>query len=236
MKTLLFLFSLIAGFSVAAEPPEGATVVHMEATAQQKVTPDIMNVDLRIEHEAATAEDVQNYINNKMQSASQFLENQDSFSFSTGRYNVHQRWTRPEPRSEERERIWHGQQQITLEGREQTKILQAAGRLQGQGFAISNIYYAISPEVKQRFQDALLTEAVGDLKRRANRLARLLDKKKIHIARIDTSRNQPRIYAAKTHMMRAESAHFSQQADPVAKADEQLIELNVSAEIWLREE
>ncbi len=234
--TLLYtcLCTCLAGYSLAAEPPSTATVVHMEAVAEQKVTPDKLHITLRIEHEAASPASVQNVINQKMEAATQYLAAQSGFKFSTGHYNVYQRWVRPQAKEAERQKIWHGQQQIILEGREQEELLTAAGKLQTDGFAINNMHYTISPKVEQTFQEALLTEAITNLKRRANKLARLLDKQNVHMARLNTATDEPRFYAAKARsMLHAEDSAMHMQAAPVARADEQIIKISISAEIWL---
>ncbi|MFZ2619583.1 MAG: SIMPL domain-containing protein [Alphaproteobacteria bacterium] len=219
--------------------PEDATVVNLTATAKQKMTPDTLTATLNIEYKADNAEDVQRYINQKMAAAVKRAEQNKAIKIVTGQYSVYQHWVDPQQLVKgTRQQIWQGQQQVTFSTTtDHPTLLKTVADIQGMGFATHGLNYSLSEQVAESFNDNLMAQAVSDLKRKAERIAGLLGKRKVHIASLDTQGGyQPMpMYARamKADMVMAASAEA--MPEPTTRPDETEVQVTVSAQVWLRD-
>jgi uncharacterized protein YggE len=238
-RILLAIVALVVGVSAwawSAEPPTGATVVHLNATAHQSVTPDTLHANLRIEYQAKTAREVQVFINRKMQEAVARVEKSKDIKPVTGYYNVHQRWEYPDPRNPKyRKQVWAGSQTLMLESKNHEPVLQLAGDLQDMGFVMNGLSYSLSRSVADTFREALVAEALGSIQRRAQHIAKQLGKGKVHIATIDLNGGQQPQPITLMRGMKAEMAMAEAMPAPVARPDETDISITVNAEVWLQD-
>lgn len=236
-RIFLSVVLLVVGISVwawSAEPPVGATVVQLDAAARQSVMPDTLHVNLRVERKGQTAQEVQAFINRKMQDAVARAEKSKGVKIATGQYTVYQTWDYPIPQERKhRKQVWMGNQQLTLEGKNYETVLKLAGDLQDMGLVMSGLNYSLSRAVADSFQEALVGEALGSIQRRAQHIARQLGKQKVHIATINLSGGHQPEPILMMRGMKAEMAVSDAMPAPVSRPDETEISINVNAEVWL---
>ena len=235
MKKWILLFAIMA-LPAAAEAPKGATTLHLNATARQTVVPDTLHITLNVNTKAKTAQEVQRYINTKMAEAIKLVKRNDVRPI-TGLYRVYERWVNKSEDYKQRQKVWQGEQSLTIEGTDHAKVLDVAGKLQGMDFKNSNMRYSLSKDVYESFQENLMAEALKKLESRAQRFATQLGKTKVHLANINFGGSsyhqpQPKMYAARMELAVAADAAMPA---PSAEAGDMDITANVSAEVWLED-
>ena len=238
MYTVLFLTSITVW--AWAEPREisaNVTVLNLSADASQTVMPDTLTATLRIEKKADTPAEVQAYINKKMQDAQATAKREKDVKFITGHYHVNERWEYPEPSNrKKRYKKWYGSQTVSLEGKTFADVLEIAGKLQAKDFAISNISYSLSRQVRESFQENLMAEALQNIQVRAKRFGKILSKPTVHFADINVNQSVPRHYqhhkVARSAMMM--SADVESAPTPVASPDDMTLSATVNATVWLK--
>lgn len=212
------------------------TLVTLSATAYREVTQDELHATLRFEHEAATATQAQAKVNQAMQQGLALTEQFPTVATATGSYRVYERHQRPEEKDKltQPASTWHAQQSLNLSGQEADDLLTLAGQLQEAGFNMAGLNYSLSRARGEQLKDALVGEALVTLKNRAQTMADLLGKPKVHFAKIAVDGQlphpQPVPYMAKT--MRLESMAADMGA-PSATAGETTVQVTVQAEVIL---
>lgn len=149
----------------AAAPP---TVLHLSATARQRVVRDRLRVDLRADETAAEPQRVETAINRLMAAAVAKARAVQGVEVETGSYAVYQEAPPNRPK------VWHGSQELVLTGTDSGVLLKLAGDLQTAGLVMSNLTYEASPEAVRGAEDDLTADALSALERRAAMIARQL--------------------------------------------------------------
>lgn len=218
---------------------KNVTVLNLQAEARETVTQDRLKATLNIEHEAKTAEEVQNFINSKMTAALKAGKSVGDVKVQTGRYNVRKK--QPYDRKltlEQRERrtTWVGSQTVILDSDDRADILKLAGGIQSMGFTMSNLTYYLSREKSDAQKADLSSRAIQNVQERAAAIAKQLGLPKIHFANINFGHRfpQPRRYNEVASLKsRAFAASADAVAEPVAAGGENDVVVTVSTEVHL---
>jgi len=204
--------------------PEGQTLITLTVTERTRVGQDTLTADLRIEADDRDAAAVQNRINQAMAEALAAARAVDEVSVSTGYYGVYQ-YNR-NPSGNRADEVWRGSQNLTLESRDATALLELAGRLQAMGFVMNQLSYSLSTERADEVRDGLMEAALTRAREKADRAAAALGKSDVEIATVDID-SQSGGYAPPV-MMRAMAADASMEmAAPSADAGETEVTLTV---------
>jgi predicted secreted protein len=164
LAALLVTAPAMAADTPAAPGPD-ITVVHLTARAEQLLPRDRLEASLAVEVTGATPQQVQAEINKRMEAALTRVRAVAAVKPQTGGYNVYQQHEPNKPAA------WHGSQSLTLSSDAPAALLDLVGALQQQGLVTSGLAYQLSPETQRKAEDALTAEALGDLRRRADRIA-----------------------------------------------------------------
>jgi uncharacterized protein len=151
-----------AAVEVHARQP---AVLHLTQTAERKVTPDLLRIELRVEETGADAVAVQAAINRKMTRALDRARHVLGVQAATDSYGV------GEEQPEHGSSHWRGSQSLSLTGKAPDAMLKLAGALQADGLLMSSIGYQVSPEILRGTQEDLTAEALAGLAARAASIA-----------------------------------------------------------------
>ena len=238
MRFLTLLALLIVTFPLTAaaqeqDPilalPDGQVILRIEATERKEVAQDLLVGTLSYIVTNRDAAVVQNDINTLMAKALDAAKKVEKVKVSTGAYQVYETTL---PRTEER--VWHGEQSLTLKSGDAKALLDLAGELQKLGLTMNGLSYTLDPETAVKVQDSLMEAALKQLQERANRAAAALGKTSAALRDVSVQSNNmpyPQPYMART--MKMESAAMDMAA-PVAEAGETTITLTVSARAILK--
>ena len=230
----------------AHEKDDGSTTVTLNAEARRMVEQDRVTATLNFEASGATAQAVQAEINAKMQAAKPRYDAVGGVKTSTGQYNVYKDYPRePQPKKdgtpgwtpEEREAkaFWRGSQSLMLDGVKSDAMLMLISSLQKEGFALQGLNFYMSRDAEDRVKDALITEALGNIRARAENIQKALGKRSIHYAKIDLGGGNQPIPMMRSMAMKAESyAAADSMPAPVAEAGETEVVMHVTAEVKLK--
>ncbi|MEM6811184.1 MAG: SIMPL domain-containing protein [Pseudomonadota bacterium] len=203
--------------------PDGQVILNISATVREEVEQDLLVATLRYTAENRDPSVVQNEINEAMTKALDRAKKEDKVKVNTGAYNVYERTV-----DRTKEKKWYGQQSLTLKSKEADILLKLAGELQGMGLKMANLNYTLDPKTAVAVQDNLMEEAVRELKNRADRVAKALNKSKAEIRELNAQSSgvpRPQYYARSSMMAMSADAEM---AAPVAAAGEDTITLTVS--------
>jgi predicted secreted protein len=222
-------------------PPEGTTIINLNATEKRTLPQDLLIASLRIEAEdKKDPAAVQKKINEAMTKALEIAKKEGAFKVSTGAYSVYKNEyavvTNPKTGEQRTETKWMGSQSIEIESKDSTKLLEAVGKIQGLGFAMNNLMYALSPEVMEKTRDELLEAALKKLVTKADIVAKTLGKSKVDLVDVNVDSGGPVMPMYKNMMARAEMAAVADAAmpAPVAEAGESDVQLSVSARALIK--
>lgn len=253
MRTSTYLMAGTALLAAAMPLParaddkdDGSTTVNLSAEARRTVQQDRVTATLSIEKAGKTADEVQEFINGKMQEAKKLYDVVDGVKVSTGGYNVYKEYEpEPAPRKdgssawtpEEREKhsIWRGNQQLILDGAKKDELLQLIGTLQQQGFAAQGLNFYMSRAAEDAIKDQLIVEALQNIKARGANIQQALGMRTIRYVRIDLGDNGPQPVPMMARAMSAKAFDaVESMPSPVVEAGETEVVVHVSAEVKLK--
>jgi len=142
-------------------------VVHLSATASAQVLQDWMVMTLSVQKEGTDPATVQKQIKATMSSAlalAQASAQTGSLEVSTGQLSVSPRYGR-----DGKNNGWVGVAELVLQGRDIDGIAALSGRV--QGMTISQVQWAVSPELKRQTANRIQGEAVAQFQSQASALA-----------------------------------------------------------------
>ena len=221
-------------------PPEGTTIINFSATEKRTMPQDLLIASLRIEVDDKTdPAAVQKKINEAMKKALDLAKANSKFKVSTGAYSVY-KFDRPiiidNAHNGKYESTWRGSQEITIESKDSTSLLETVGKIQELGFAMNNLAYTLSPEVVDKVRDELMVEALKKLTAKAEIVAKTLGKSSVNLVDVNVDTGGPIQPMYKTMMARAEMAMDAgaPMPPPVAEAGETDVSLTVSARALIK--
>ncbi len=209
--------------------PEGQVILSISATERKEVAQNLLVGTLSYVVTNRDAGVVQNDINTVMARAVEIAKKQDKVKISTGAYQVYETTVQ---RTEER--VWRGEQSLTLKSGDTKALLDLAGELQKLGLTMNGLSYTLDPETAVKVQDSLMESALKQLQERANRAAAALGKSGADLRDVSVQSDNmpyPRPYMPRAAKMETMAMDM---AAPVAEAGETTITLTVSARAILK--
>jgi predicted secreted protein len=244
MKKIILTAMLLTAFALPAtaqdnvvELPDGHTALNISATERVEVEQDLLIASLRIQYEAETSKEVQDYINKKMKAAMDEIKDIPSLKVETGSYYVHPdyRYTRRDNDGNQ-ERVldkWRGSQTVTIKSQASEDVLKVAGKLQDMDFMMNGLNYQLSPQKHEEVRDNLMEATIKKLNERAKRVGRALGKNNVDIVEINVDAHggfQPQpVYARAAKMEMLMSADAASMAEPVAESGETTVSMTINA-------
>lgn len=217
---------------------KGQTMLSISATEQVDLKQDLLQASLRIEVDGKNAKKVQEEINETMAKALAASKDVKEVKTSTGQYNVYSYDPNPQPPKTVASRNfqWKGSQTIELQSKDQTKLLELAGKIQEMGFAMNGLNYTLSPEQAEAYRDNLMTAALKKIQTKADLASKALNKGSFDIVEVNVDGASPIppmpvMYKAARMEMASDAAGM---AAPVAQAGEQTVTLTVNARVVLK--
>ena len=240
MKKILIALILLSAPATAQEMPgitleKGQTLLSLSASEQVDLKQDLLQASLRIEVDGKDPKKVQDEINTAMKKALTEAKAVGEVKTSTGNYNVYSYDPNPQPKANIRNYQWKGSQTIELQSKDQTKLLELAGKIQEMGFAMNGLNYTLSPDQAEAYRDNLMTAALKKIQTKADLAAKALGKSGFDIVEVNVDganpiQPMPVMYKA----ARMEMASDAGMAAPVAQAGEQTVSLSITARIVLK--
>jgi predicted secreted protein len=214
--------------------PDDATVVTLSESAEREVTPDTIRARLLAQASSESAATAQASVNAAMAKA---LARARSLGLEveTGGYNTWQEApVRPAslpPGVKPPAPLWRAQQNMILTAKDDAKLLEAVGILQGEGLLLQELGYTVSRLQERSLQDELFNEALQRLTARAEKAAAALGMRFEGWARVGLNAGG----VQRPVMMRAMAAESrAGAAPPVTAPGEQTLGVTVDGEAVLR--
>jgi predicted secreted protein len=182
------VMSAAHGAEVArAEAPSPRNLVRLSATATQEVTQDLMSVVLQATREGTQAAEVQAGLKQALEAALQEARKSaqsPAMDVRTGMFSV-------QPRYNGSARIvgWTGTAQLVLEGTDVARVTQTAGRL--NQLNVINVSYQLSRALREQYESALTSQAIGRFKARAAQIASDFGLKGYALSDVSVSSTEP---------------------------------------------
>lgn len=237
-SALVALF-LLAALPAAAQTaqrtlPDDATILNLTESAEREVTPDTIRARLLAQASSESAATAQASVNAAMAKA---LARARSLGLEveTGGYNTFQdNPVRPAslpPGVKPPAPLWRAQQSMVLAAKEDAKLLEAVGILQGEGLLLQELGYIVSRVQERSLQDELFNEALQRLTARAEKAAAALGMRFQGWARVGLNAG-----GVQRPVMMREAAMAVRQsaAPPVTAPGEQTLSVSVDGEAILR--
>ncbi|MGV0961385.1 MAG: SIMPL domain-containing protein [Limnohabitans sp.] len=143
-------------------------IIHLSASASAQVLQDWMVMTLFVQKEGADPATVQKQIKGTLASAlalTQASAQTGALEVSTGQLSVSPRYGR-----DGKSNGWVGVAELVLQGRDIDGIAALSARV--QGMTVSQVHWAVSPELKRQTENRIQGEAVAQFQSRALALAR----------------------------------------------------------------
>ncbi len=197
--------------------------IHLSASAQQQINNDTLIVTLYAQEEGSDISSLADSVNQKIRRAVETVKPHADIKLQTSTYS-----TSPVYHKNKINR-WRVRQTIRLESRNMTRLSELLGVLQQQ-LALQNMQFTVSPELKSRTDDALISKALAAFDTRARAVVKQLGRKAYKIVDLNiatTGGARPYAMVARDAMMTAKVAA------PAVEAGEQTLQVSVSGQIEL---
>ncbi|MCL4802106.1 MAG: SIMPL domain-containing protein [Burkholderiales bacterium] len=170
-------FSLAAAPARAAEEPR-YNQVELEAAVSREVPNDLMTAALFAEANAAAPAEVAATLNRATAEAVGVAAKFEGVKVSSGQTHTY-------PVYDRNQKLvgWRGRAEIRLESRDFQAIAQLAAKLQ-PSMQLGGIAFAVSPELRRRVEDELVTEAIAAFRARADVARRALGGQSYRVRRV----------------------------------------------------
>lgn len=202
--------------------PAGAVQVTLSEEGKTTVDHDRMRMTLRAESDGATAEMVQNRVNQLMQEALRQARRFNDVKTSTGQYSTYQHY---------KDKSWKARQSVTIEGADSAQVLKLGTALQNIGLVSAGMSYYLSDDKAAEYRNELITQAVDKIKERADLLANRMGKSQAQVITLNIGGQRNHQPMMARHMM-ADS--MGAESAPVAgQGGEEDISVNINAMVYL---
>lgn len=200
--------------------PSGATVLHLSATAEVPVTPDLLVADLVAQNTSPAPADAQRQVNALVAEAVKEAHGVAGVDARATGYAV-------DP-TDEKHTAWSAQQTVELRGANGPTLLDLAGRLQAHGLIMASLDWQLSDKASREAHDTATIAALAELRNRARDAATALH---LQVDRFSDVRLDAPTYAPRPFPMRAMIA--GPMAAPQATQAGQNVSADVSADVAL---
>ena len=221
-KVFIFINLLFLTSSVIAHDNEPLfNQVNLQAQAQKEIPNDQLTVLLAVEEEGKEAVKIANKINKDMSWALNKMKTHDDTKTRTLSYNTY-------PVYDKRTIVaWRANQQIELKSTSITKLSELVGELQ-ERLQVKSMSFSPTKEIRKRFEDELIDEAMIAYKQRVELLKKHMDNKNVRIVNlhVNTGGGHPRPVYAENRMM-----SMSSKSAPAVEAGTSSITVTVSGSV-----
>jgi predicted secreted protein len=165
---LLAAISLPAMNAFAADPPSPENVVSFMASSTIEVTKDLLAVSLQVTREGPDAAGVQAALKQVLDAAlaeAKKTAQSGALDVRTGQFSIYPRYGR-----DNRISGWQGTAEMVLEGRDNARVAQAAGRIKDMN--ITGTGYAISRDLREKHESDVTAQAIAKYRARAGEIAK----------------------------------------------------------------
>jgi predicted secreted protein len=213
-----------------AEPDAARNVVHFATTATQELTQDLLTITLQANKEGSVAAEVQAGLKQMMEAAlaeARKSAQANAMEVRTGYFSVQPRYN-----SSGRVNGWQGSAQLILEGTDIARITQTSGRL--NQLNVVNVGYGLSRGLREQYESALTTQAIGRFKARASQIAVDFGLKGYDLGDVSVSSTEPG-FEARPYLMKAMSARAEAADAPLpVEPGKGVLSVTISGQVVLK--
>lgn len=187
LLSLFLALGLAAPAVFAAEPPPPENVVVFAATATLEVTKDQLTMTLQATREGTEAVAVQAQLKQVLDAAlaeAKKTAQPGALDVRTGQFSISPRYGR-----DGRINGWQGTAELVLEGRDNARVAQAAGRL--QGMTLTGTGYSLSRELQDKHEAELAAQAIQKFRARASEIAKQFGFSSYALREVNVSAQEP---------------------------------------------
>jgi predicted secreted protein len=221
----LALASLAAG-AQALPPPQN--VLQLQASGTVEVQQDLLQMTLSTSRDGTDPAAVQAQLRSTLEAAlaeAKKSAQPQQLDVRTGNFSIY-------PRNNRDGRIsgWMGTAELILEGRDFSRISQAAGRI--QGMTLAGVSFGLSREQRARVEGEAQAQAIDRFKGKAAELAKAFGFGGYTLREVSVNTNEPG-FSPRLRMMAADAKVSSSEAVPV-EPGKAAVTVTVSGSVQLR--
>ncbi|WP_017942439.1 MULTISPECIES: SIMPL domain-containing protein [unclassified Thioalkalivibrio] len=179
---LAALAALTLALPGAALAADGSTTLTVTGKTEREVANDHMTVLMTTEARAPEAATAAATVNRNMEAALERAAEHDAIDARTIGYSTHAIHD-----SDDRSRInaWQVRQNLELTSGDFDRLGELVGSLQQHDLTVSQIRFSLSPEARKEHREAMMEEAMEDLKEQARVIARSLGATHLRVLEVE---------------------------------------------------
>ena len=217
IASVVFIFPFLV---TAHEQIDHYDRVNLSASAQTRVENDTVIATLYAQEEGSDAQQLANMVNERINQAIKLVKQHDAIKLQTSSYTSNPVYYKNKRTG------WRVRQDIRLESRDMVLMSEVLGQLQ-KTLALQGMNFAVSPELKNRTDDELISEALKVFEQRANNITKQLRRKNYKIVDINVSTSANH-YARRSYEL---AAMASDVKAPSIETGEQTVKVTVSGQV-----
>jgi predicted secreted protein len=217
IASVVFIFPFLV---TAHEQTDHYDRVNLSASAQTRVENDTVIATLYAQEEGSDAQQLANMVNERINQAIKLVKQHDAIKLQTSSYTSNPVYYKNKRTG------WRVRQDIRLESRDMVLMSEVLGQLQ-KTLALQGMNFAVSPELQNRTDDELISEALKLFEQRANNITKQLRRKNYKIVDINVSTSANH-YARRSYEL---AAMASDVKAPSIEAGEQTVKVTVSGQV-----
>lgn len=228
--------TILAGCALAAAAlaapaqvlPPPQNVLQLQTSGTVEVQQDLLQMTLTISRDGTDPAAVQSQLRSVLEAAlaeAKKTAQPQQMDVRTGNFAIY-------PRNNREGRIsgWMGTAELILEGRDFTRITQAAGRV--QGMTLGGVSFGLSREQRARVEGEAQAQAIERFKVKAAELAKAFGFGSYTLREVSVNSSEPG-FAPRMRMMAADAKVASSEAVPV-EPGKAAVTVTVSGSVQLR--
>ncbi len=223
MKQLWLMLLLLPALAQSHEIETQYNRIHLSTDGQTELASDTIISTLYAEEEGSSPAPLADTVNKKIQWAVTLLKKHPKIKLQTAAYTTSPVY------QQNRIKSWRARQSIELESQDMAGTSELLGELQSR-LVLSNLRFALSPEAKNKADDALIAEALAAFNKRAQLVTDQLKRKAYKLVGVNISTSGQPIFRQQNFAMAALSKSATA---PGVEAGEQTVQVTVSGGIEL---
>lgn len=223
-RFVALLLILVAGYAAGDETASTYDRITLSVSAGEEIDNDTLSATLFAQQEGKDPAELGNQVNNAIKQAVETARQQPGIKVQTLDYQ-----TNPIYRNDSLSG-WRVRQSIRLESRDAALIAQLMGKLQAV-LSISGISYDVSPELRQRIEERLISQAIQLFRTRAALISTEMGHSRYRLVEMNISSSgaAPNPYPVRAMALKLDSA-------PTLEAGTQRLEVHINGTIELKAE
>ena len=228
-RTIIFLVlgSMLYASAVAEDTPVTYDRVTLSVNAEKQVENDTVVAQLFSEREGEQTSQLAAEVNENIAWALERVKNVETVSVQTTGYHSQPVYQKQKIIS------WRVRQSIKLESRDTTALSELIGELQSR-LAMGSISYNISPDLRAREEDNLITQAIASFGKRARLITRELGRPGYRIVRLDIVTTGTPVRPITLQRMAVSMEAAASVAPPVLDSGVQVVRVGINGIIELK--